>query len=86
MAFTYKFDDGAEVEVPDLVISSREMRKLRHKSELDIAYDLMESKLSEDELAAIETYTDEDGNEQEREFSETVKFFNAWFEAAVEGK
>jgi len=92
MSFTYKFDDGAEVTVSELTLSSKEMRKLRSRSELDIAYDLLEEKLSEDELASVESYTEPGATEdaepatKDRAFTEVMGFFNKWFEGAVEGK
>jgi len=86
VTFTYKFDDGAEVSVSELKLSSREMRKLRSRSELDIAFDLLEAHLSEVELASIEAYVDAEGVEQDRDFTEVMAFFNKWFEGAIEGK
>jgi len=94
--FSYTFKDGATVSVPELELSSKEMRKLRSLSELDIAYNLLESKLSEEELALVESYEvvpvdDPEAEAAEpvsvdREFTEVMGFFNEWFAGAVSGK
>lgn len=90
MSFSYTFKDGAAVEVPELSLSSKEMRKLRSKSEVDIAYDLLEEHLSSDELSAIESYSVsvEGGEpvEKDRDFTEVMGFFNKWFATAISGK
>lgn len=82
MTYKHTFNDGTEFEVEDLRLSSKEMRALRKQDELNIMYDLLEKKLTEGQLEAIET--DKDG--EDRDFNETTAFFSGWFDAAVSGK
>lgn len=76
MAFSYKFDDGTEIEVDDFRAPFGVIRKIRNHSESEQGFELIEALLSDDQLAIID----------EQDAEEVNNFVTAWSEAANKSK